>query len=112
MDKGTGICKNCGRERFLIAGLCGTCLKAARGLKGEDREKALADVKERIASGDVCKGRVRKTVKTDAPAQPIPDPAPSRLDPIPAPAQLPVGMPGSEIPVTIRLQLEIAVRVV
>jgi hypothetical protein len=57
MPKGKGICKNCGREKFLLAGLCSVCLKAARGLKGEVRETSLATIKERIENGDIKRGR-------------------------------------------------------
>ncbi len=46
----TGTCENCGRKdiKIMAKGLCGTCYQAARGLEDEERQKALAKVRERI----------------------------------------------------------------
>jgi len=113
---GNGICKNCGRERFLLGGLCSMCSQAGRGLKGDAKEKALADVKEKIKSGQIQKsGRKKKPIDFglaggDVNKFPIlPDDLPG--DPVIDVGKQDVIVP-QDIPVRIRLMVEIAVRLV
>jgi len=49
--KGGRVCSNCGRSKKLYGGLCGYCTKAAQGLKGENRERALRAPRIRIEYG-------------------------------------------------------------
>lgn len=54
-----GICTNCKRKDIGIAPLkpplCWTCYTAAKGLKGEEREKALAEVRDKLIKADIEK---------------------------------------------------------
>lgn len=55
MGAKTGICENCKRANITLPahGLCWVCYSSARGLDGDEREKALKDAAERIArAGD------------------------------------------------------------
>jgi hypothetical protein len=101
MASGHGVCRNCGREKYLLAGLCGTCLKAARGLTGEAREIALSQIKAKIAAGAIRKGGGKKA---QAPAV---SPAAPAARKVAVPAQV-----GSQaaIPVRIRLEIEVIIR--
>ena len=60
-----GKCANCGRGPMSVrGGLCGTCDKAAAGLTGQAREKALIDVKDKIDRGEVKpRGRNAKLLR-------------------------------------------------
>jgi hypothetical protein len=66
-----GDCGNCPRKDVPISKcnppLCWTCQKAAQGLKGDDREMALVDIRERIIVGDMPRpgGRGSKHVKVE-----------------------------------------------
>jgi hypothetical protein len=49
-----GTCVNCNRGPLnLVGDHCYTCYNAAKGKSGDDREKALQDVKLRIQSGSI-----------------------------------------------------------
>ena len=69
-----GDCSNCGRKDRPLCKcnppLCWTCQQAAQGKTGEERLRALAEVKEKIINGGVTRGgsklRKNKTVKAKA----------------------------------------------
>lgn len=50
-----GTCENCERSDITIVsgGFCSTCLGAAKGKTGEAREKALAEIAEKIKKGEI-----------------------------------------------------------
>lgn len=55
MPNPKGMCSNCGRGPLSLIGkdkMCFTCFYAGRYLTGEDQEKALAETKERLDSGE------------------------------------------------------------
>jgi hypothetical protein len=113
-------CNNCRRVMQIVRdGLCGTCNHAAGDLEGEERQRALAAVKERIARGDV-KTRGSKPCKAGAGDAPPPaKPTPVKLS-VSAKSVPQIGPmePASEIfqvlpreiPVIVRLELEIGIR--
>ena len=59
-----GTCENCGRPDIGIVsgGKCKVCYGAQKGLTGEEKEKALAEARERIQGGKL---RSRKTEKRE-----------------------------------------------
>jgi len=61
---GRGECDNCGRVMLLHQDLCSTCGRAAQGLTGNARDKALAIIKARIEFGDVKSGGYRRVEKS------------------------------------------------
>lgn len=118
-------CKNCARVMSIVKeGCCFVCVKAAEGLDGEEKAAALAAIKERIDSGGLKKvGHGRRKAGVSAPEkgaaadkervsigrERLPDIQPTHssrvavhLDEIPSLA---------DIPVRIRLMLEISVHV-
>jgi Mor family transcriptional regulator len=98
-----GICKNCGREKFITGdGCCGVCYLAGKGLEGEEKAEALAKIKEKISSGKMRTGR-RKSADA-APGTPLP----SGLIQVEGPGTLAPQV----VPVTVRLTLEVSVRIV
>jgi hypothetical protein len=95
-------CKNCGRELSIAReGMCSVCAKAAKGLTGEALDKALAAIKQKINAGEV---RHNVFGRLHHPAPVPPAPAPSVM------VRTPAG-DATDIPVTIRLMVEICVRV-
>ncbi len=65
-----GTCTNCERTDKWLAPLnppiCGTCQKAAAGLKGDERVAALREIKEKILSGGLQRGPIDKKNKKKA----------------------------------------------
>ena len=123
---GKGICKNCGRERSIVAqGFCFVCRDVSRNLEGEERAAALAAVKARIENGEIGVGKRRPpalrrpgkkpaaraktpaiaSAKETAPALSAPKPSHAAQGDI-----LRQDVP--EIPVTIRINIEIGVRLI
>jgi len=127
-DNRKRACANCGRVRFIIgAGMCWICCQAAKGLDGDERAAALAEIKAKIESGEVGWGKHGKGGPKRA--QAVKDPAiapPGWKAPRPPAAQTdalkPVKRDGSltladmlapqQIPVTIRLTIEVGIRLV
>lgn len=133
-----GKCSNCGREQALVhAGrLCWTCGKAVKTLTGEERTIALADIKRRIEAGEIKPGhRTGIAPKTAVSASADDAPAPQAQSPSPEAAVAEAAgvvaqrelkrirgqrvadvviSPDApqEIPIKVRLILEIAVRIV
>jgi predicted RNA-binding Zn-ribbon protein involved in translation (DUF1610 family) len=119
-DMKRGLCANCGRERGIISGgRCSTCVNASKGLIGEAKDKALAEIKARIENGEV---KTRGTAgRRRLPAQP---PAPGGEKPA---VQYPservppdhffsaileqTAEPARIVPVTLQLAIEITVRI-
>ena len=130
-----GTCRNCGRVMTISGdGLDGRCYQAAKGLVGEEREKALAEVKGRVERGEVktyqYKGGSRKRNAAGTPAAPLETkPIPKEkiavvkqnVEKLKEKYRLPeeriegvlleTSDPQTVIPVTLRLTIEIAVRV-
>lgn len=110
-------CSNCKRPNMACMGavpLCGSCQLAITGVSDpEERKRLLAIAAERLSG----KGKLRLCRKTvDNPEDtkaPVRQPRPSQL----APSRGPVGdglgggMPAQIIPVTLRLTVEVNVRV-
>ncbi|MHB8772978.1 MAG: hypothetical protein ACYC7J_18440 [Syntrophales bacterium] len=106
-------CRNCGRDKVCVcAGLCNICYHAASGKSGEARDTALAEVKQKIAAGEI-RSREQKQKAVAAPPGPAQPPAESRpavAYPKPAEVHL-AGESPRVVPVTLRLAIEITVRV-
>jgi hypothetical protein len=96
-------CKNCAREMTIVGkGLCFTCSAAGKGLEGPKLDAALDAVKEKIASGGLRKGgrnKADRIQETDSP------------ETIHSPIVKFHPQPAQEIPVTIRLTIEVDLRV-
>jgi len=91
-------CSNCGRELGLVGNLCSTCRKAAKGkLAGEQRDQALAVIKIRIANGEI-RARGGKKAEVEHPAASLG-------------TLLVSERAGREIPITLRLTIEIGIRI-
>lgn len=113
-----GQCANCKRELHIIGNnCCFVCYKAGKGLAGEEKAAALAAVKEKIESGEVGKGKYKVTHRgkpnkpwiVDAPPDTTAPKPSASFFPKSASMQIQEGAP-VEIPVTIRLTIEIGVR--
>jgi len=118
-------CSNCLRDKSLQSScLCYVCQRAASGKKGEERVAALAEVKRKIDAGEI-RTRVSKhnvasaPVAQTKPAPPVQHHAPggvkhapeSRPYRLPEEVISPSGAVPSIVPVTLRLSIEITVRV-
>ena len=109
-----GKCRNCGRVITLIADdCCGTCSKAGEGFTGKEKEAALAAIKQKIESGAIKPRGRGYNLPHEVPVRPVPAPEKS---PIAVPyGEAPVlkvpAAPPPEIPVTLRLTVEVCVRV-
>lgn len=113
-------CTNCGREMVIISGgRCSTCFNASKGLIGEAKDKALAEIKARIENGEVktrgISGRSR-----------LPDQPPAPGSEKPAAESLPreifpghffsatleqTAEPARIVPITLQLAIEITIKV-
>ncbi len=97
-----GPCRNCGRVKTILSDkLCSVCYGVAGGLSGEAKEKALIEINQRIQNGEI-KTRGRKGHDKEKPLKKV-ETKPRDLlldDPIPR-----------EIPVTIRLTIDVNFRV-
>lgn len=93
-------CRNCGREKTITAdGCCFVCYQAAKGLKGDEKEAALAAAKKRIESGGLRKngasGRAKKAPTLTTPGNLLD----TRMDFV-----------AQEIPITIKLTIDVFLR--
>lgn len=104
MGNKRGVCSNCGRALLLVGNLCHTCYSRARGLNGESRDEALQSVRDQLAAG--LKRRDQKSI----PASPQEEKYPVTEERIEG-QLLQTADPQTVIPVTLRLTVEIAVRV-
>lgn len=137
----TRACRNCGRVLTILRdGCCWTCWRAGKGLVGKEKEAALAAIKEKIERGLIYCGGHRRKQTPAAPAAKDRAAAPEKpalKAPVPAsaakggraagpggklpdvdPSAYPPGavdlveLPaGPTIPVTIKLVIEIGVRI-
>ena len=88
-------CVNCERVMWIVRDeLCSLCARASEGKEGAEKDAALAKAKERIASGKLRKSEGR------APAGNIP-----------GTVELTASPEDRVIPVTLRLTIEIGIRV-
>jgi len=113
-------CANCKRVMSIVKeGRCFICAKAAEGKRDEALVAALVDVRERIQSGNIRRGGSRPRTE-DRPS--APESSKERFPAAAVPAPVPAGIllqgkpdetsePQTVIPVTLRLTVEIAVRV-
>ena len=118
-------CSNCRRDKTIVSdGLCIVCMRAARGKTGEERVAALAEVKRKIDSGEIKtrKGKHNAASAPIAPTKPAaPDQPPTpegakhargtRPYSLPEEMLSPSGAAPQIVPVTLRLAIEISVRV-
>ena len=74
-----GTCGNCEREdqTIIAKGLCWVCYNAQRNLDGEERDQALAEIKERIQDGKLKKWGRNKPLRQDPPPETEPEKEPS-----------------------------------
>lgn len=113
MSKEKKPCRNCGRVLTIIGdGCCFVCYKAGKWLAGEEKERALAAVKARIqATGGHLRGRRKqRKAKQSAAAAPV-GAVGILLEPEPGMCER-IAEPVREIPIAVKLSIEIAVRLV
>jgi hypothetical protein len=106
-------CANCGRVMCVVGdNCCCVCYHAGKGKEGEIKAAALAAVKEKIESGRLKRsgGSGRRKAAPAGTAKNTGDPIYLDPDHRGHLRQIPVGTP-ADIPVTIRLMVEISVRV-
>jgi len=103
-------CANCQREKAVVKdGMCFTCNKAGKGKTGEERDKALVDVRTRIKNGGLRHtGGGGKSKRTPPAGLPPSEAVAAALSVIPEKTGT---QEQTVIPVTLRLTVEIAVRV-
>jgi hypothetical protein len=129
-------CVNCGRKRMIFkAGLCWICSKSVKGLEGDARAAALAEIKTKIESGEAGIGKgIHKCGRGGKRKDPALAPSGGETKPMSPEAIAEVKkrvkalrekrdggfVPGvliesataNEIPVTIRLTIEVGIRLI
>ena len=110
-------CANCKRDKSIVAGgHCFLCYKAAKGKSGDELISALTEIKRKIDNGEVNRGGRRERPRKNSASPPA----------LPIKGRVIIGKLGKGgsrgllleateeqtiIPVTLRLTVEIAVRV-